>query len=379
MAQPHRSKLPPWLDGPVAVALRTLMSVPLVVGLEPALRAAKAIGGLYPVLQKRRFKRTVAHIREAFPEWSPEQVEVTAKQCWEHLAQFAVELLYAPRLITEEGHTRHLAFTEINGALRELTSNRPVIMLTGHCGHWELMGYSVAMLGFPMYAIYRPLDLKPLDEWVHETRERRGLELVSKFGAVNKLPPLVEAGHTLGIVADQSGGDRGIFVPFFGRLTSTYKWISLLARQTNATIVCGSARRLGDQDHPPAGTWQRSACGGRMLIGDERSSMRYSIEINDIFGPEDWAEVPDASYYIAARYRRAMEIMVRRAPEQYLWAHRIWRARPLHERTGKPFPDQLKAKLEALPWMTQTDVQGIIDRSNRDAACIARGETPPAA
>jgi hypothetical protein len=60
--------------------------------------------------------------------------------------------------------------------------------------------------------------------------------------------------------------------------------------------------------------------------------------------------------------------MVRSAPEQYFWMHRIWRSRPAHERMGKPFPEALEAKLRNLPWLSSTDVDGLIACSNTDAA-----------
>ena len=39
------------------------------------------------------------------------------------------------------------------------------------------------MLGFPMQAVYRPLDLKPLDTWVRESREKRGLTLAFELAS----------------------------------------------------------------------------------------------------------------------------------------------------------------------------------------------------
>jgi KDO2-lipid IV(A) lauroyltransferase len=83
-----------------------------------------------------------------------------------------------------------------------------------------------------------------MDRWVRQTRARRGLTLIDKFGALRQLPDLVAAGAPVGFVADQNGGDRGVFVPFFNRLASTYKSIGLLAMQFNATVLCGGAWRV---------------------------------------------------------------------------------------------------------------------------------------
>ncbi|MDX2131992.1 MAG: lysophospholipid acyltransferase family protein [Planctomycetota bacterium] len=362
---------PPWIEWPAAALIRSAMFGPLVIGLDPARHVARSLGTLYPGLQPSRFQRAVRNLRDAYPEWSDEQVRRTAVGAYQHLFQLGVEFMYTPRLITSEGFPRHLIFTQIGGALEHMLSTRPCILVTGHCGNWELMGYAVSMLGFPMHAVYRPLDLRPLDRWMRETRMRRGLTLVSKFGAVKALPPLVRAGFPIGLVADQSGGDRGVFVPFFGRLTSTYKSIGMLALQTGATIICGASRRLPEGEDPPPGVWQ--TCPGpdpRERWGE--GSLRYVIEIVDTFGPDDYMRQPDPLYYLTARYRRGIETMVRNAPEQYFWMHRVWRSRPLHERSGKPFPAHLRAKLEALPWMTPEAVRGIVDRSDADRADLAR-------
>ena len=99
--------------------------------------------------------------------------------------------------------------------------------------------------------------------------------------------------------------------------------------------------------------------------------MRYSLELVDHFGPEDWEQQPDPLYYLTARYRLAIEGMIRRAPEQYLWMHRIWRARPAHERNNKPFPKNLVEKLRALPWMTPDSLNAIVERSERDRRELA--------
>lgn len=361
--------LPSFIEHPIAAAIRSAMSAPLIVGLPASLAVAGALGRLYPLIGKKRVQRAADNLAQAFPEWSEEARWRAAVKSYEHLFQLGVEILYAPRLITQEAFTRHLVLSRgVQSALRELLRAGPTILITGHCGNWELVGYAISMLGFPMHAVYRPLDLRPLDAWLFETRARRGLTLVSKFGAVRALPPVLARGEPAGLVADQSGGDRGVFTPFFGRLTSTYKSIGLLAMKTGARLICGFARRLEDHEPTPDGPWRECGGQGRHFAyhPGEMPRLRYSLEVVDAFGPEDWEGQPDPLFYLTARYRRSIETMIRRAPEQYLWMHRIWRARPAHERHNKPFPPQLLRKLQSLPWMTPADVDAVVERSERD-------------
>lgn len=360
-----RRKLPLALDASLSWAARMALTPILCAGLPSARRGAQALGSMYPRLQPSRFQRAVSNLRDAYPDASEPELVERATDAYRHLFELAVEFAYVPRLITEEGFTRHLYFASIAPALRTLLSQKPCILITGHVGNWELIGYAISMLGFPMQAVYRPLDWRTLDHWVRDTRERRGLSLVSKFGAVRALPPLIRAGQPAGLVADQSGGDRGLFVPFFGRLTSTYKSIGLLALQTGATIVCGMARRLRPSELAPGQDWQGP-------VRPAEDSLGYSVELVDQFGPEDWESQPDPLFYLTARYRRGIEAMVRRAPEQYFWMHRVWRARPAHERLGKPFPPHLREKLAALPWLSSDEVEAIVARSDRDRLDVRR-------
>lgn len=370
----RKSKIPAPLQPAAALAMRAALSVPLLVKVNQATAVARAAARAFATsrINRKKFPRAIKNLSDAFPDWPQDRVRQTAILAYEHLFQLGVEILYAPRLITEDGFARHLALNQLRDGARRIIQGGPTVLISGHVGNWELIGYSVSMLGFPMHAVYRPLDLKPLDDWIRYTRERQGLTLISKFGAMRELSPVLQAGQPIGLVADQNGGDRGVFVPFFGRLTSTYKSIGLLAMKHRTNIICGFARRLRPEEPDPelglnASLSVNSASPRPHAMSTGAPSMRYAAEVVDAFGPEDWESQPDPLFYLTARYRRAIETMVQRAPEQYLWMHRIWRSRPRHEVEKKPFPATLRAKLESLPWMTHDELARIIDRSDRDA------------
>ncbi len=368
---------PEALHIPIYYAMRAATSLPLVVGASAAIGAARSLGSAFAKLpsNRKRLHRAIENLEQAFPEWTTPHRERVAVQAYQHLFELAVEVLYTPRLLSEDAWVRHARIDGVFGAIRDLVSGKPTLLLCGHCGNWEALGYIMALLGFPMHAVYRPLDMKPLDNWVRDVRGRRGLVLVDKFGAMESLGNTVSAGAPVGFVADQNAGDRGIFVPYFGRLASTYKSIGLLAIHTQATIVVGSCIR-SEQTTPGSPTmgglveatadtrFGGSSHGSSAWFS--RDGLRYEVRISDVFGPDAWRDAPDPLYYITARYRRAIEQTVRWAPEQYLWMHRIWKSRPPHERNDKPFPASLRTRLEHLPWMTGADVEAVVARSDLD-------------
>jgi hypothetical protein len=76
------------------------------------------------------------------------------------------------------------------------------------------------------------------------------------------------------------------------------------------------------------------------------------MECTEKITPVEYGRHPDPVYYVAARIQRAIERIVRRWPEQYLWIHRRWKTRPPHEADRPPMPDRLRKVLWSLPWMT---------------------------
>ncbi|MFK7884495.1 MAG: lysophospholipid acyltransferase family protein [Phycisphaerales bacterium] len=354
-----RSPVQVFTDQCLYAILRGTLTIPNLISPSVSVQVARRIGDTYgrQGFNQRRAKGAAERIAIALPELTADERMDLVLKSYEHLAMLAAELTIAPRLITENTWPDVIELGDISQAMHALNSDRPLLLLTGHCGNWEILGYTLAMLGYRMHVLYRPLDLRPADNWVRQTRSRRGLMLIDKFGAMHQLPSLLEQGESVGFVADQNAGDRGLHVPYFNRLASSYKSIALMAMQHETPILVGQARRL-----PPSPA--------------HKAGVKYRIDVVDQFGPDEWNAQPDPMFYITARYRRGIEQMVRAAPEQYLWMHRIWKSRPNHERANRPFPERLKDKLRTLPWMTEHELESLVAQSDTDRALLAdRGIT----
>ncbi|MEM8783716.1 MAG: lysophospholipid acyltransferase family protein [Planctomycetota bacterium] len=315
---------------------RSLTSAIGATDVETNLRSASRLGSLLYRLDRRHRERGHAHIRMAFPHWPESRVRRTCEQSLQHLAQLAVEAIQVPREVHENTWPQRIELHEnLAPALEVLNAPGPKILVTGHLGNFEVLGYSMAVIGYDIDALARPLDNPLLSRWLYGIREAKGMRIIDKFNATDRMTSVIRRDGFLGFIADQNAGDRGTYIPFFGKLASTYKSIPLLAMRYQCPILCGYAHRVGP-------------------------GFRYEIGAVDIFGPDDWDSQPDPQYYIAARYNRAFEAMIRRKPEQYFWMHRRWKSRPRYEREGKAMPASLRRKLEGLPWMTQEQIDRLI-------------------
>ncbi len=309
-------------------AARTVAALFSPFNPEQNLAVARLFGSIYARAGAKRRARAVGNVRRAFPDLAPEtQWQMVDESIGHMFGIFMVDAFSMPRVIGRENWHERVQIGNVGRAMEHLTSEKPCLFVTGHIGNWEILGYVLALVGFKMSALARPLDNRFLNDWLLGVRQRTGLRVVTKWGATDEVQKIIESGGKVGFIADQNAGSDGLFVPFFSRLASTYKSIPLLALRYEIPIVCGYARRVDGQ-------------------------FRYELRLTDVIEPGDWKDADDPVMYIGARYNRAIERMIRESPEQYLWVHRRWNSRPKHEREGTEMPTRLVRKLEALPWMT---------------------------
>lgn len=296
-----------WLDLPVYLVARFISLLLHCFPIDFNIAVARALGsGLYLIDAQHR-KRAQWNVRRAFPELPEAKVHEIAHQSAQHLVILAVEILFTTDLIRLASWRRHVElenFTEVLELL--IRQERGVIMLTGHYGNWEVLGYLLATLGFDTTTVARPLDNPYLNDWILGVRERQGQRIVDKKGATIEVGPVLDAKGAIGFIADQNAGHKGMFVDFFGRKASTYKSIGLLAMQHEVPVIIGYARRTGE-------------------------SFKFQVGVQDIIRPADWKDQEDPLRYITQRFTSAIEAMVRRDPAQYLWMHRRWKSRPKGE------------------------------------------------
>lgn len=272
------------------------------------LATARAFGSLLWTFDKKHRNRAMENITRSFPDMPRHEVERIARRSIEHFCELAMDVMFTTRIINAETWHHYVHPKNFQAVLDIILHGKGAIMLTGHYGNWEILGYTLATLGIRSYNIARPIDNRYFDAWVLGVREKKGQIILSKRGVTTTAQEVLENKEILGLTADQNAGPKGMFVPFFGRMASTYKSIGLLAIQHQVPVVIGYARRRGNK-------------------------FDFDMGVQDVIYPEDWKNQPDELYYITARYTRAIEMMVRDDPTQYLWIHRRWKTRPKGEET----------------------------------------------
>src|SRR5262249_49186474 len=119
----------------------------------------------------RHRERAIGHIRLAYGgAFDDADVRRMALASMQHLAMFAVEFLQTPRLINVWTWRRYVRLVDLGPACRVLLDRTGCIMLTPHYGSFELVGYTLSLLGFPIVALMRPFDNEYLNRLLVDRR-----------------------------------------------------------------------------------------------------------------------------------------------------------------------------------------------------------------
>lgn len=264
-------------------------------------RLGAAVGWLgYWLLPPYR-RLAVANLRIAFGnEHSP---AVLRKMARTHFARIGANLLSSVKVATMP-REEILKFVEVENAevLRsEVAQRRGVIFAMPHMGNWEILAQFFPQV-FPHKAgaIYQRLGNRRIDAAIRAARARQGLRLFERGRGLGKAIALVREGGGVGVLVDQHAGDKGIWCPFFGRLASTTPMAATMALRAGALLVPGAVMT----DAP--GRW-------RLVVGTPLE-MRAGEDVG----------------LLVAQLNQAMEKLIRRSPEDWLWVHNRWKTPQPH-------------------------------------------------
>ncbi|MFO0928783.1 MAG: lysophospholipid acyltransferase family protein [Gemmataceae bacterium] len=303
----------PWiLDYAVYLAVRLTVCVIQAVPWSWAVAAADGLARLAYRINRRHREVARDNLRAAFPERTDADIDRLVRAVYRHLFLVVMEMIFLPRrmhLATLDRHVDYAVPGDFDRVIGLIGLNRPIIVLTGHFGNWEVLSYVLGLAGYRGGVVARPLDNPYLDRFVHQFRSRTGQTLHAKKGAFDDIQDSLTDGDGLGVLADQDAGPRGVFVDFFGRPASTFKAIALLSLEYRAPILVLAAARASDD-------------------------LKFTLYVGDMIFPEEYDTAPDAIRAITQRYTTALERIVRNHPDQYFWLHRRWKHQPA-ARKGK--------------------------------------------
>jgi KDO2-lipid IV(A) lauroyltransferase len=246
---------------------------------------------LAPFLHRHR--RALDNLALAFPEKTPAELEEIARDMWENLGRTFAEFFHIDRIF----NSGRIEF-ESRELVESLRGHGRGVACGLHLGNWEILTQAGMLMDWRPAGVYQKIANPFVDRYVSAMRAPYypgGLMEKSPRAAVTLLRYAREGG-TVALLADHRES-RGIASPFFGRSAPSNPFPALVARSVDAPLYVFRAKRL--------------------------NGVRFSIRITQV--PVPRTEDRDADVAVATRNLQSiLELMVRDAPDQWMWIHRRW-------------------------------------------------------
>ncbi len=280
-----------------------LITLPIALmpqGLSSAFGRFLGMSAYYLWSERRRVGiENVKRVKEAgfLPDVRPEEV---VKGCFQNLGISLIELI---KLYHGRGR-RLIKGVRVDGLenlQRALRKERGVLLITGHCGNWELMALFASKMGLNMRVVARRQNSAFLNRVLESARRRYGNEVIYKEGAIKQIIKTLKSGGIVGLLIDQSVvPSEGVVVDFLGSPAWSMKAPVLIARKTGSPVVPAFIHRNRD--------------GHVIEIHPEVEALEH-IE----------SDVASA----VALLNSYVERYVMEHPSEWLWIHRRWKRREL--------------------------------------------------
>jgi KDO2-lipid IV(A) lauroyltransferase len=210
-----------------------------------------------------------------------------------------VEFLKAPNLTPSQLRTM-MKVESFSQADEILARGKGMILITAHFGNWEMMARRAALDGYTFAVVARQSNDEDFNTLTDHLRESGGYIVHPRGGSPRPILKRLREGGIVAILPDQKSDD--VFVPFFGTVAGTTAGPAVLSLKTGAGILPMFAIRDTDGN--------------------------YHVEFLPEIDTHSTGDLAKDSERIMADVTMAIETMVRRYPDHWLWLHDRWKVPP---------------------------------------------------
>ena len=257
-------------------------------------------------IDRRRRKIGMRNLAIAFPERNDEERGRILRASYLNLGRSGAEYVRLGGFFYRR-LKRRVIYNDRLGYWNEVQrhSKKGVLVLTAHLGNFELLPAAHAMYGHQIDLVHHTQRFAAGEALMTFVREQAGVRVIRKHAAARAVLRGLRQRRTIGVTFDQNAKrSEALFVPFFSEIAATSSGLARLAGITGAPVIPVFLVRQADKH------------SHRIEIQDE-IVMQHSGDAG--------ADIKENTH----RLNKAVEDIVRRFPEQFLWTHRRYRTRPI--------------------------------------------------
>jgi KDO2-lipid IV(A) lauroyltransferase len=268
-------------------------------GWRRSLAIGAGIGDLARALGLRR-RVAEANLALAFPELDPPARADILTRHYRVIGQAFAEYARLGELARAGSGEVVAGVSGLEHLERARAGGKGAILLSGHYGNVELLGAWLGRMN-PVDFVVQALSNPEVESLLAAQRAAAGVGQIASGASLRRIYEALRENRWVAILADQDARRGGVFVPFFGRPSSTAIGPARIALGTGAPIIMGFATRLADG--------------------------RHHLEVEPPLEIED-PGAPDAALRLTALHASRLEHHVRKHPDHWFWLHRRWKTAP---------------------------------------------------
>ena len=221
-----------------------------------------------------------------------EQRENIISSMWENYGITFIEYIFLS-LFKEKNDLVEVTRSDI---LNKISSNKPVIFVSGHFSNFELMSMEITKRKVKLATIYRPLNnffLNPLMEYIRKKYVCKN-QIKKGIGGVKESIQYIKAGYSIALMIDQrvSEGER---LNFFNQPALTTTLPAQLALKFELPII--------------------------PVFIERRENGTYKIEFYDEIISKNFKNKIE----LTQKLNSILEEMIKKNPNEWIWTHNRWK------------------------------------------------------
>ncbi len=272
--------------------------------LRAAYRIADICGRLIFRFNRKQKERVIQHLMHAgVAKDRGEAIEI-GRRNFIHFAKLVVEIVVSPRYLKKDNLSDFVTISGPEESKRLFFNpgkSRNCILICAHFGNWEMAGQAYTLLsGVPLLSVMRPFDNPRIGEYILGSRVGGMHTVCDKRGAFKPLLLQMKKSHSVAFLVDQhANAKEGVVTSFFGHPARTHKSPAVLHLKTGVPILLMMPRRASDD-------------------------FKFELIISDPMIVKPGGNPDEDVVRIMQMINDETEKVIRRYPEQWLWAHRRW-------------------------------------------------------
>lgn len=257
----------------------------------------------YYVIRYRK-KVVFTNLRNSFPDKSEKEIKKIARKFYHNLCDLIIEV-FKGKTISDKGMVKKISYKNLEIVDRLYSEGRSVLAVCGHIGNWEWVGMTGKyFFKHKFFAVVKPLSSNFWNEYMSKLRIRYAKEGLISFKQTFRVLVKNREHSTLTLLAgDQTPTKSEIeyWTTFLNQDTPLFLGTEKIAKSLNMAVLFFNIQRV------------------------KRGN--YEVEISILSeDPKNTAENEITEMHV-----RALENVIRKHPDNWLWSHKRWK----HKRENK--------------------------------------------